>query len=104
MRTRHTISEYISALEAAGILLEAAIPESLTSRAVDCLTYDTRKLSPNALFICKGAHFKEEYLTAAMQESLQYGADLFFWQEIAIRDGIGWAAKATPEQSSILSL
>lgn len=40
----------------------------------------------------------EEYLTAAMQESLQYGADLFFWQEIAIRDGIGWAAKATPEQ------
>ena len=66
MRTRHTISEYISALEAAGILLEAAIPESLTSRAVDCLTYDTRKLSPNALFICKGAHFKEEYLTAAL--------------------------------------
>ncbi len=40
----------------------------------------------------------EAYLTAALQESLQYGADLFFWQETAIRDDIEWAADATPRQ------
>lgn len=66
MNTRHTVSEYLSALEKAGLFVEANIPEGLSSHVVECLTYDTRKLSPNALFICKGAHFKEDYLTTAL--------------------------------------
>ncbi len=36
------------------------------------------------------------YLTAALQETLSLGADLFFLQERAIRDGISWAADASP--------
>ncbi len=38
----------------------------------------------------------EQYLTAALQETLRQGADLFFLQERAIRDGITWAADASP--------
>ncbi len=37
-----------------------------------------------------------EYLIAALQETLSVGADLFFLQERAIRDGISWAADASP--------
>ncbi|MDD5946916.1 MAG: hypothetical protein PUC41_03860 [Oscillospiraceae bacterium] len=36
------------------------------------------------------------YLTAALQETLSHGADLFFLQERALRDGITWAADASP--------
>lgn len=40
----------------------------------------------------------EGYLTAALQESLSHGADLFFLQERARRDGIPWAANASPTE------
>ncbi len=38
----------------------------------------------------------EAYLTAALQESLSHGADLFFLQERALRDGITWVADVSP--------
>lgn len=38
----------------------------------------------------------EAYLTAALQESLTHGADLFFLQERALRDGITWVADVSP--------
>ncbi len=35
---------------------------------IKCLTFDNREVSENALFICKGAHFKKEYLLSAMEK------------------------------------
>ena len=66
MNTVHTLKEYIDALRKAGILVESPENNALAAREIHCLTYDTRALSTDALFICKGAHFKEEYLRDAL--------------------------------------
>ena len=66
MNTVHTLKEYIDALRDAGILVESTVSDELAAREIHCLTYDTRALSTDALFICKGAHFKEEYLRDAL--------------------------------------
>ena len=66
MNTVHTLKEYIDALRKAGILVESPENDALAAREIRCLTYDTRALSTDALFICKGAHFKEEYLRDAL--------------------------------------
>ena len=70
MNTVRTLQEYVVALRDAGILTGCTVPEALLGRGVKCLTYDTRSLHENALFICKGAHFKEEYL----RDALSHGA------------------------------
>ena len=66
MNTVHTLQEYVDALREAGILTGCTAPDELLQRRVECLTYDTRSLHENALFICKGAHFKEDYLRDAL--------------------------------------
>ena len=66
MNTVHTLREYVDALRKAGILVESPENDALAAREIRCLTYDTRALSTDALFICKGAHFKEEYLRDAL--------------------------------------
>lgn len=69
MNTVHTLREYVDALHEAGILVESTVSDELAAREIHCLTYDTRALSEDALFICKGAHFKEEYLCDALSRS-----------------------------------
>ena len=58
------ISDYIKALENNGLLVSHNIESDLLQKDIECLTYDTRELTDNALFICKGAHFKNAYLEA----------------------------------------
>ncbi len=74
MHIEHTLQEYIDALRGAGILTDCTVTD--TQQSIACLTYDTRTLSSPALFICKGAHFKEEYLHAALSKgAVAYVAD-----------------------------
>ena len=67
MNARHSLKEYIAALEQAGLLTEHTVEDELLAREIECLSYDTRKLTPNALFVCKGLNFKEEFLRGAME-------------------------------------
>lgn len=62
---KKTLSYYIAALRRSAQLLSA--PALTADPEVDTLTYDTRTLSGASLFICKGAHFKEEYLRFAAE-------------------------------------
>ena len=57
--------DYINALERSGILITSINDQNIIEKSIDCLTYDTRDISENALFVCKGVHFKEEYLKKA---------------------------------------
>ena len=62
---KHTLSDYIALLEERG-LLSAPVPEGLDRSApAELVSYDSREVVPGTLFICKGAHFKEEFLTMA---------------------------------------
>ncbi|MCI8869766.1 MAG: acetylglutamate kinase [Lawsonibacter sp.] len=64
-KTIHTLSDYIALLEEKG-LLAAPLPEGLDRSApVSLVSYDSREVVPGTLFLCKGAHFKAEFLKIA---------------------------------------
>ena len=64
-KTIHTLSDYIALLEEKG-LLAAPLPEGLDRSApVSLVSYDSREVVPGTLFLCKGAHFKADYLADA---------------------------------------
>ena len=58
------ISEYAQALSSEN-LLEALITEADFS--IKGITYNSKDVEEGFLFVCKGAHFKEEYLYEALQ-------------------------------------
>lgn len=62
---KHSLSEYIGLLSRKGLLVDTDIDRDST-KEIECLTYFTGEVAKNALFVCKGAHFKEEYLEFAM--------------------------------------
>ena len=62
------IQDFINALNRAG-LLTGVDPEYLEapySREVSSVTYNSREAAKGVLFVCKGAHFKEQYLDDAI--------------------------------------
>lgn len=62
-----TLEEYQNLLQQQGNLVcPLNIGEEL-QRPIAHLAYDSRAVKPDTLFICKGAHFKSEYLTQAAQ-------------------------------------
>ena len=63
--TPHTLGEYCALLEPQ---LAAPLPEGLDlSQSVALVSCDSQKVVPGTLFLCKGAHFKEAYLSQAAQ-------------------------------------
>ena len=76
MNTKHTLKEYADALSRAGLLTASTLTPAPENTAIDCLSYDTRTLYGTSLFLCKGAHFKEDYLRAALaQGAVAYVAE-----------------------------
>ncbi len=62
------LKSYINTLKDEGLLISHSVSDEALEKDILCLTYDTRELSDSALFIVKGAHFKDEYLNQAMSE------------------------------------
>lgn len=62
------LSEYIEILSEAGLVKKIRLDEGQEDKTVENLTYDTREALENALFVCKGAHFKREYAEYALNE------------------------------------
>ncbi len=61
----HTLGDYLNLLEERN-LLSAPIPQNLDRTApVSLVSYDSRNVVPGTLFLCKGAHFKPEFLQSA---------------------------------------
>ena len=68
MNPKHTLKEYADALARAGLLTATTLTPAAEGTVIDCLSYDTRSLHGTSLFLCKGAHFKAEYLSAALAQ------------------------------------
>ncbi|MEY8418069.1 UDP-N-acetylmuramyl-tripeptide synthetase [Oscillospiraceae bacterium 44-5] len=65
---KHTLNDYIALLEERE-LLAAPVPDSLDrSAAVELVSYDSREVVPGTLFLCKGVHFKAEFLQMAQEK------------------------------------
>ena len=64
---KNTIQFYIDQLKAENLLISTS---GDTDKLIEHLTFDSRKVAAGTLFICKGAHFKAEYL----KDSVKKGA------------------------------
>ena len=60
------LKEYVDLLEKNGLLVSSDVTGESLELEVKDLTFDTREMKTGALFVCKGAHFKREYLDMAM--------------------------------------
>ena len=62
---RQPLNDYIALLEERN-LLAAPVPAELDRSApVALVSYDSREVVPGAPFLCKGAHFRVEFLKMA---------------------------------------
>lgn len=66
MIQRLKLQDYVNVLRAENLLRFADISEEILDTDIDFISYDTRKLQGKSLFICKGAHFREEFLEYAV--------------------------------------
>lgn len=65
MAGMHNISEYIEVFEKLGILVEKSIEED---KQIRYISYNSQDVKLNTLFVCKGAHFKDQYLADAKEK------------------------------------
>lgn len=63
----HCLNDYELMLRGKGLVTASFIPGKQGGREVAFISYDTREMEPGTLFVCKGAHFKDEYLAAALK-------------------------------------
>ncbi len=68
MLNRYDVKTYTDILTEKGLVKKLSADDSTLSAVVGCLTFDNREVVPNAIFVCKGAHFKEEYLRSAVEK------------------------------------
>ncbi len=61
------LREYLSALEEKELLIASEVDLSLIDRDIEHITFDSRDVEKNSIFIVKGAHFKQEYIEMAIE-------------------------------------
>lgn len=59
---KHGLKEYLSLLTENKLVLE----HEINSTDIEYISYNSKDIKKNTLFICKGAHFREEYLQNAV--------------------------------------
>lgn len=62
-----TLNNYIKLLKDANLLIETNFNED---KKIDYISYDSKNIKENTLFICKGAGFKEEYLLNSLEKGI----------------------------------
>ena len=74
---KNKLINYIEELKKENLLLEENITNELKEKEIDNVTYDSREVKENTLFLCKGSKFKIEYL----ETSLNSGAIAYVSEE-----------------------
>ncbi len=62
---KYHLSDYVKLLEDNGLLISAKIS---ADPEISDVSYNSKQVGGGTLFICKGSHFKEEYLTSAVEQ------------------------------------
>ena len=80
----HTLMEYCIRLQEDGLLAEPwsrLLPSLPLEEKVSLVSYNSKEVVPDTLFLCKGAHFKVEYLVEAKERgALAYLSELPYSQ------------------------
>lgn len=100
MNALHSLMEYLDVLRAHDLLLSHTLSEDDLRNSIETLTYDTREVSGKSLFICKGAGFREEYLSqAASLGACAYVSELHYTADIPailvsdVREAMVWLGR-----------
>lgn len=64
---KNKLINYINELKKENLLIEENISEKLNEIEIENVTYDSRIVEDNTLFLCKGSKFKIEYLEKALK-------------------------------------
>ncbi len=64
----HTLGEHIQLLQKHALLADTSVVIPDPERIVNLVSCDSQHVVPGTLFICKGAHFKEQYLQDAVRK------------------------------------
>ena len=67
-RPRLPLGEYYQLLLKNGLLADLTPLSADLTRLIESVTCDSRAAVPGSLFLCKGAAFKEDYLTQALRQ------------------------------------
>ena len=79
---KNKLKKYIEELKKQNLLLEENITNELKDTLINNVTYDSRKVKENTLFICKGAKFKLEYLNNSLNNgAIAYVSESKYKQE-----------------------
>ncbi len=62
-----SLTRYADLMKEAGLLVETNIKADDDIKVLG-LTYNSKEVTPGTLFVCKGVHFKEEYLHGAIEK------------------------------------
>lgn len=63
---KNKLNYYIEQLKKENLLIEENILDKLKEKEINNVTYDSRRVQENTLFLCKGSNFKIEYLEKAL--------------------------------------
>lgn len=64
---KHTFGEYIELLKKNDVILEVKDAEGRLDREVSYISYNSRDIIEDTLFVCKGVHFEPKYLEDAIK-------------------------------------
>ena len=67
---KYNVKEYIELLKQEDILKETIDCEKIMDKQVDLVSYNSKEVQENTLFVVKGALFKNEYLKEAIDNGV----------------------------------
>lgn len=66
--TRHSLTEYLKQLQENQLVSDYQIEAGRENSPVAYISYDSRDIERDTLFVCKGSHFNADYLRAAVEK------------------------------------
>lgn len=82
---RSELKIYENRLRQAGLLEHSYLPGDIIGKEVGYISYDSKDVEGNTLFICKGAHFRPQYLSEAIKNgAFAYVSEVQYKEEWGI--------------------
>ena len=72
------LNDFIEVLEKHNLIIEHNVDDETLHRNVEYISYNSMDVKENTLFVCKGVHFKNEYLQSAIEK----GAFCYIGQKV----------------------
>lgn len=76
------VSDFLAMLESHNLIIEYNLAQETLDREVEYISYNSMDVKSNTLFVCKGVHFKNEYLQSAIEK----GAFCYIGEKVIDKD------------------